>query len=72
MDDIFATLYNCKTNDYDELVTALKKGLDIEMKNTKSEGQGKLVKYFEKNKQISFKNKLIKCARNCAYLSDDY
>ena len=72
MDDIFATLYNCKTNDYDELVTALKKGLDIEMKNTKSEGQGKLVKYFEKNKKISFKNKLIKCARNCAYLSHDY
>ena len=72
MDDIFATLYNCKTNDYDELVTALKKGLDIEMKNTKSEGQGKLVKYFEKNKQISFKNKFIKCARNCAYLSHDY
>ena len=42
------------------------------MKNTKSEGQEKLVKYFEKNKQISFKNKLIKSARNCAYLSDDY
>ena len=25
MDDIFVTLYNCKTNDYDELVTVLKK-----------------------------------------------
>ena len=73
MDDIFVTLYDCETNDYDELVTVLKKKwLDIESKHSKSEGQGKFVQYFEKSKQLSFKNKLIKSARNRAYLSDDY
>ena len=73
MDDSFVTLYNCETNNYDELVTVLKKKcLDIESKHTKSEGQGKFVQYFEKSKQLSFKNKLIKSARNRAHLSDDY
>ena len=41
---VFVTLCNCETNDYDELVTVLKKNwLDIESKNTKSERQGKFV-----------------------------
>ena len=71
MDDIFVTFYNCETND--ELVTVLKKKwLDIESKHTKSEGQGKFVQYFEKSKELSFKNKLIKSAGNRAHLSDEY
>ena len=36
------------------------KWLDIESKHTKSEGQGKFVQYFEKSKQLSFKNKTYK------------
>ena len=73
MDGIFVTLYNCEINDCGELVTVLKKKwLDIESKHTKSEGQGKFVQYIEKSKQLSFKNKLIKSARNCGHLSDDY
>ena len=61
MDDNLVTLYNCETNDYDELVSVLKKKwLDIESKHTKSEGQGKFVQYFEKSKQLSFKNKTYK------------
>ena len=49
-----------------------KKWLDIETKQTKSEGQGKFVQYFKISKQLSLKNKLVKGAKNHAHLSDDY
>ena len=57
MGDIFITLYNCEANDYNELVTVLKKKwLDIKSK----ERQGKFVQYFEKQGIIIQKQNLLK------------
>lgn len=73
MDDIFITLYNCETKDYDDIVTDLKKKWKlIETKYTRNEKEKTFVNYFEKNKEVTFKNKLIKSARNSAHLTDDY
>ena len=73
MDDIFETLYNCDINEFDQLVTALKqKWSDIEKNHTRNKGEEKFVKYFEKYKQKSFKDKLIKSARESAHLSENY
>ena len=73
MDDIFKTLYNCEKKNYDQIVTSMKeKWSRIEAKFTINRGENTFVNYFEKNKQTTFKNKLIKSAREMAHLKSDY
>ena len=73
MDDNLVTLYNCETNDYDELVSVLKKnGQILNPSIRKVKDKGNLCNTSKKASNYHSKTKLIKSVRNSAHLSEDY